>query len=108
MSMSISVARLRIAREIQDAEAKLDEALLGQTALLTTMITARRETNSDPFEGHTTLLRLHKSQQALLTAGGELARVHAGLKSIQRDKAMIEECPPNQATAFAEVMEQAS
>ncbi|MGB7408713.1 MAG: hypothetical protein WA908_09410 [Pontixanthobacter sp.] len=96
MSMSVSVARMRIAREIQDAEAKLDEALIGQASLLTTIINARRETGGEPFEGHATLLRLHKSQQALLSAGGDLARVHAGLKEIQIEKGIFDECPPNE------------
>ncbi|WP_379551048.1 hypothetical protein [Qipengyuania sp. DGS5-3] len=96
MTMDQEVARLRIGRDLRDAEAKLDAALLSQSALLTTLVTARSETESEPFLGHEALLRLTKSQQALLDAGGELARVHGQLKGIQKEQAGFDDCPPNE------------
>ena len=63
-----------------------------------TMVAARRETGSGPFVGHEALLRLAKSQQALLEAGGNLARVHGSLLDVQREMGVGEECPPDEPT----------
>ncbi|MDC0887345.1 hypothetical protein OAS19_06110 [Altererythrobacter sp.] len=102
MSMTIEVARLRITREMRDAEVTLDEALMKQSSLLTTMVLARRETGSAPFEGHEALLRLHSAQRALLASGGNLARVHSKMLDIQREKSIIHDCPPNEPMGFEE------
>jgi len=95
MLMTVPVAQLRIASDISEAEKALDEALIRQSALFTTMVSARRETGSDPFVGHEALLRLAKSQQALLEAGGNLARVHGSLLDVQREMGVGDECPPD-------------
>ena len=98
MTMTVPVAQLRIARDISEAEKALDEALIRQSSLFTTMVAARRETGSNPFVGHEALLRLAKSQQALLEAGGNLARVHGSLLDVQREMGVGEECPPDEPT----------
>jgi hypothetical protein len=103
MSMTVPVAQLRIAREIGEAEKSLDEALIRHSSLFATMVAARRETGSDPFLGHEALLRLAKSQQALLEAGGNLARVHGSLLEVQKEVCGVDECPPNQPTGSAEL-----
>jgi hypothetical protein len=95
MHMTVPVARMRIARDITEAEKALDEALIRQSSLFTTMVSARRQTESDPFVGHEALLRLAKSQQALLEAGGNLARVHGSLLDVQKEMGVGDECPPN-------------
>ncbi len=95
MPMSNSVAQLRISRELREAELAVDEALLKQSALLSTLIEARRDTDAGPFTGHDALLRLSKSQLSLLSAGGELARVHSSLARIQQDILGYEGCPKN-------------
>jgi hypothetical protein len=96
MSMTVPVAQLRIARDISEAEKALDEALIRQSSLFTTMVSARRETGIDPFAGHEALLRLARSQQALLEAGGNLARVHGSLLDVQKELCGADECPPNE------------
>lgn len=83
--MENSVAQMRIARDITGAETALNEALLKQAELFTTMVTARQETGVSPFTGQDALMRLAKSQQALLTAGGDLARVHGRLLDINHE-----------------------
>jgi hypothetical protein len=93
MSMTMPVAQLRIARDINEAEKALDEALMRHSSLFTTMVSARRETGSDPFLGHEALLRLAKSQQALLEAGGNLARVHGSLLEVQKEVCGADACP---------------
>jgi len=80
--MTLNVAQQRISRDLHDAESALDEALLCQAHLLSTMVTARRETGSAPFVGQDALMRLVRSQQAMVNAGGELARVHGRLSDI--------------------------
>jgi hypothetical protein len=96
MPMTVPVAQLRIARDIRQAEEALNEALLRQSSLLTTMVSARQETGSGAFIGHEALLRLVKSQQSLLDAGGNLARVHGSLLDVQREVCGAEECPPDE------------
>lgn len=100
--MPISVAQLRIARDLHQAEAALDEALVRQAQLLQTMIGARRETGVSPFVGQEALMRLVKSQQAMLDAGGELARVHGRLSAIA-----TETCGGNDACPPAALLEEA-
>lgn len=94
MSMTVPVAQMRIVRDVREAEKALDEALIRQSSLFTTMVSARRETQSDPFTGHEALLRLAKSQQALLEATGNLARVHGSLLEVQREMCGGDDCPP--------------
>lgn len=102
MTMTTEVARLRIARKLQETEAALDQALTLQSELFATMIEARRETASGPALGQDTLLRLSKVQQTLLDAGGDLARIHGRLLEISREKCSADDCPPTSASATAE------
>ena len=96
MSMTVPVAQMRIARDISAAEKALDEALIRHSSLFTTMVSARRETGSAPFTGQEALLRLAKAQQALLEAGGNLARVHGSLLDVQREMGIADDCPPEE------------
>lgn len=95
MPMSKPVAEMRVARELLDAEAAINEALIKQSSLFTTMVIARRDTGASPSLGHDALLRLAKSQQALLTAGGDMARVHERMLSIGREVGIgiWDDCP---------------
>lgn len=95
MSMNLAVAQQRIIRGLNEAESALNDALIKQTALFLTMITARKETNSNPFLGHESLLRVSKSQQSLLAAGSDLARAHNGLLNTQAEVMGIDACPEN-------------
>ena len=97
MSMNVPVAQMRIVRDINEAEKALDEALIRQASLFATMVSARQETGVAPFTGHEALLRLAKSQQSLLEAGGNLARVHGSLLDVQKELCGMDECPPEKA-----------
>lgn len=96
MSMTVPVAQMRIVRDINAAEQALDEALIKHSSLFTTMVSARRETGASPFTGHEALLRLAKAQQALLEAGGNLARVHGSLLDVQKELCGADDCPPDE------------
>ena len=104
MSMNVPVAQMRIVRDINAAEQALDEALIKHSSLFTTMVSARRETGSAPFTGHEALLRLAKAQQALLEAGGNLARVHGSLLDVQKEVCGADECPPDEPTGQLELL----
>ncbi len=94
--MTTTVAQLRITRDLEHAEAALDEALIRQANLLATMVGARRETGVAPFMGQEALMRLVKTQQATVDAGGELARVHGRLRQIAVETGGGNDaCPPN-------------
>ena len=106
MSMTYPVAKMRIVRKMREAEHAIDEAMLRNASLFASLITSRRETGSEPFVGHEALLRLAKSQQTLLSAGGDLARVHAGLAEIGKEMGVLDKCPPNEPMGFSEGMDQ--
>ncbi|MBB4612167.1 hypothetical protein [Novosphingobium taihuense] len=92
---AVAVHGMRITRDLHQAEAALDEALIRQANLLATMVRARRETAVGPFTGQEALLRLAASQKAVLDASGELARVHGKLLDVGREMgSVIDECPP--------------
>ncbi|MDE2563197.1 MAG: hypothetical protein KGL48_13225 [Sphingomonadales bacterium] len=85
MTMTVEVAKLRIARNLYEAEAALDDALRRQSQLMTTLVEARRGTGVAPFTGQEALMRLAKLQQSMLSAGGDLARVHCRLQDVGRE-----------------------
>jgi len=99
MTMNTQVAQMRITRDLHDAEGALDEALIRQARLFATMVSARRESGAAPFMGQDALLRLAKSQQSMLAAGGELARVHGRLSEIAVEtNGGNDGCPPVNAS----------
>ena len=91
--MDFTVASLRIARDIAQAEEALNDALIAQSDLYGKLLKVRKETDASPFTGHEQLLRLMKAQQNLLSSSGDLARVHSGLLELQVEHAGIERCP---------------
>lgn len=93
---AVTVHGLRITRDLHEAEAALDEALIRQANLLATMVRARRETPVGPFTGQEAILRLAASQKAVLDASGELARVHGKLLDVGREmgSGLVDDCPP--------------
>lgn len=104
MTMTLPVSTMRIIRDLRAAETALDEALLKNNTLFGTLLTARQQTeNAGPFTGHDVLQRLIKSQQTLLSAGSDLARVHGGLSHVGREMgAVVHDCPPNEPMGFDE------
>jgi hypothetical protein len=98
--MSINAAQARISRELIDAELAVDEALIRQSQLFTSLVTARRDLGLANGTGQETLLRLSKSQQSLLSAGGDLARVHGQMKIIGSEVTgeLVSDCPEGGST----------
>ncbi|MWV27890.1 hypothetical protein [Aurantiacibacter rhizosphaerae] len=99
---------MRIIRELREAEAALDTALLRQSSLLSTLLEARRDTDAGPFVGQEAMMRLTKSHQTLISAGSDLARVHSNLLKVQEDVLGYEDCPPNEPMAEQPVLREVS
>jgi uncharacterized protein with PhoU and TrkA domain len=95
MGMTAHVAQARIARELVEAEQAIDEALIRQSQLFTSLVTARRDLGMASTYGQDALLRLAKSQQAMLDAGGDLARVHGRMLKIGEEVTgdLASDCP---------------
>ena len=82
MTITNHVAQVRIAREVREAEEALNEALIRQSQLFTSIIVVRRDIGLGAFTAQEALLRLTKSQQSLLTASSDLARAHSNLADV--------------------------
>ena len=96
MAMTVPVAQLRIARDIRGAEDALNEALRRYSSIISTVASARIESEVGAFAAQEALLRLTKSQQSLLEATGNLARVHSAMLDVQRELGVGDECPPRE------------
>lgn len=87
--MTPAVAGLRIARQLTTLETRFDQ-LLSDHAGLTALLAQARVDVEEPFgNGQLTLARLSKSLEALVTARGDVARVHAELDRIAQERGDI-------------------
>jgi hypothetical protein len=107
-TMTASVAQQRITRDLHKAEHALDEALLRQARLLSTMIEARRETGVAPYMGQDALMRLVRSQAAMLNAGGEMARVHGRLNDLAVETGVGNDPKPSPAFGLSDNADEAA
>jgi hypothetical protein len=96
MSMTPPAMTARLEREVPDAEFRIDDALIAVSALMTSIVTARRDIrNVPPGKGQATIQRLAKAQLALIGASGDVLRVHGDLVEIGKETAGydLHECP---------------
>lgn len=96
MSESISFAVARLRHQVPAAELRIDDALIAVSSLMTSVITARRDTPGVPgTRGQATIQRLAKVQTALVGASGDVLRIHGELAGIARESAGLDlhECP---------------
>lgn len=106
MSITISSATARIARQLPEAEVSLDSALLASARLMESMLLARQADGIATFTGQTALMRLAKTQRSLLETQNDMIRVHHELLGIGRDiKAIADE--PEACPQSAELVEDA-
>ena len=77
MSLDLTTATARIARELGESEVAIADALAKTTALLHSAAMAGRDVPGAPkIESQRALLRLQKIVGGLIEARGEAARVH--------------------------------
>lgn len=89
-------ATARIARQLKEAEGKVEEALLASSELLSTLIRARATADA-PHTGQSALIRLVQAQRSILDGSSDLFRVHDVMSSIGREMGVLDE--PNSTPA---------
>lgn len=100
MSENIPFAVARLQHQVPTAEYRIDDALIAVSSLMTSVVTARRDTPGVPaVRGHATIQRLAKIQSALVGASGDVLRVHGDLAEIAQETAGLDlhECPARAA-----------
>ena len=101
MSKEIMATAARLQVDVPAAEARVDAALIALSNLMTSVVTARRDTAGlPPAKGHATIHRLAKAQLSLVDVSGDVLRVHGELVGIGRETAgydLHQECPQQSA-----------
>lgn len=96
MPKEIALTTARLARDVPAAEIRIDDALIAMSSLMTSIVTARRDTAGVPAtKGHAAIRRLMQAQMALVDVSGAMLRVHGDLVEIGRETAGydLHECP---------------
>lgn len=88
---TLEVSALRIARELRDTEAKLDDALFASAKLMQTMITARRNPDVEVHTGQAALIRLSRAQQSIVAGTSDMFRVHDEMLRVNREMGIMDE-----------------
>jgi len=78
----------RIARQLQNAEASIDQAILDANALVGALIAARREQNFAAEVGQDALNEVVHSIKALMQARGAMVAGHLHLAKLAEDLAI--------------------
>jgi Cu/Zn superoxide dismutase len=96
MTMNKDAAIARITRQVPEAEASVDEAIIKISSLITTLVQARQVSDVPAATGQMTLMRLSKVQMSLVQVGNDVLRAHKDLAKIGEVHAgfHIHECPP--------------
>lgn len=102
MSLDLTTATARIARELGESEVAIADALTKTTALLHSAALASRDVAGAPeLESQRTLLRLQKIVGGLIDVRGETSRAHGELRKIAVETGAGEEptCPDKSFTS---------
>jgi hypothetical protein len=95
MSKFIPLMAARLERDVPTAEAKVDEAIIALSSLMTSMVTARRESGAPAKTGQATILRLAKAQMSLVGVSSDVLRIHGELLDIGKEMGSydLRDCP---------------
>lgn len=96
MSDTISLAAARLQQQLPAAEARIDDAIIAASSLMTSVVTARRDTPGVPaVKTQSTIRRIVNLQTVLVGASGDALRIHGELADIARENAGLDlhECP---------------
>lgn len=96
MSDTISLAAARLRQQIPAAEARIDDALIATSSLMTSVVTARRDIPGVPaVRTQSAIRRIVRLQTMLVGASGDALRIHGELADIARETAGLDlhECP---------------
>jgi hypothetical protein len=90
MSFNASAATARIRRQLKEAEARADEALLSKLDLMASMVRARQSVAVDDGTiGQSAIVRMSRSVQAQIEATNDLFRAHEELRRACHDAGFI-------------------
>jgi hypothetical protein len=99
MTMTISAATARLARQLPEAEHDIDQALMALTTLLNSMVAARSAEGVAPGTGEMAIQHVGKAIEGLISASGEVAKAHGRLRKIHQETGLADvgDCPPASA-----------
>lgn len=94
--MDVFGATARLTREVPEAEANIQNAMVSMAGLLHTMTVAMRDTQTGGAEAMRAVTHAISALQGLSNANTEMARAHGRLLSVYRETAAgdVDECPP--------------
>ncbi|WP_263588882.1 hypothetical protein [Sphingopyxis sp. GC21] len=89
----------RLQQDVPAAEAKVDDAIIALSSLMTSMVTARRESGVPAKTGQATILRLAKAQMSLVDVSSDVLRIHGDLIEIGKETGSydLRDCPNGSA-----------
>lgn len=87
MTLNISAATARLAREVPQTEHNIDQALIALSNLMSSMVTARQIEGVAPGTGEMAIQHVGKAMEGLIAASGEVAKAHARLRKIYQETA---------------------
>lgn len=103
MSMTPSVAAMRIIRDLNTSELELDQAIASSATLLATMVQSRLETKSPMAIGQAAVMRMVRSLGSLSDARTDLIRAHGELLKVGQERgALLDGDCPTGELAFEE------
>lgn len=99
MPQSIPLMAARLEQDVPSAEARVDEAIIALSSLMTSMVAARRETGVPAQTGQAAILRLAKAQMSLVGVSNDVLRIHGELLDIGRETGSydLRDCPKGSA-----------
>lgn len=97
MSQIFDAMTARLQRDVPQAESRIDDALIAVSSLITSVVTARKETGVPKKTGQGTILRLARAQMSLVQVSGDILRAHGELAEIGQETAGydLRKCPSN-------------
>ena len=99
MPQAIPLMAARLQRDVPTAESKVDDAIIALSSLMTSMVTARRESGAPAKTGQATILRLAKAQMSLVDVSSDVLRIHGDLLEIGKEMGSydLRDCPSGSA-----------
>lgn len=91
MALTLDSATARIARQLGEAEAAADQAILMAAELMATLVRTRADASVVPHTGQKALIRLAHAQQLFVDGSSDLFRVHDEMSKIGREQSLLDE-----------------
>lgn len=100
--MPIEQVSAKLTEDVPNAEERIDDALIAVSALIATIVSARRDIDVPRSTGQATIIRVAKAQMSLIDASSNVFRAHTDLVKIGREKAgwdIHPDCPKEKGAA---------